>query len=278
MPALNRYRRVFVPSRFNRNALVAAGVTVPVDVVPHVGRSIRPVPGDQPWGDVSDKDFVFYTIGSWTARKAVSETVRAYLDAFSDTDPVALIIKTEAIDQIALHAIPETERQAAPPQIAMVWWTVAQIMAQYPRPAKVHLIAEPWPAREIDRLHTRGDCFVSLARSEGWGLCAFDAGLFGNPVVTTGWGGHLDFLGSDHPYLVRYRLESTARSQPDGCFLHGEDVWWAHADRAHGGELMRQVFDNRDTARQQARDLQRQLVATYSARRVCGQLAALIQE
>ena len=48
---------------------------------------------------------------------------------------------------------------------------------------------------------TRSSC----ARGEGWGLGGFDAAAHGNPVVTTGFGGQLDYL-ADSPHLVHFEL------------------------------------------------------------------------
>ncbi len=138
VPALNLYEQVFVPSTFNRSALVAAGVTSEVNVVPHVAREVKPVRAVDPWGSIDEHDFVFYTIGTWTTRKAMEDTVRAYLDAFTSDDAVALIIKTEPVDQMVYQLLPEEKRKTEPPHVAMVWWTLTQILKDYPRPAKVH--------------------------------------------------------------------------------------------------------------------------------------------
>lgn len=276
LPALNLYERVFVPSTFNRSALIAAGVTTRVDVVPHIARKVMPVRSDEPWGSVDDGDFVFYTIGTWTTRKAMEETVRAYLDAFTAEDRVALIIKTEPVNQIAYHALNKKQRKSAPPYVAMVWWTLTRILKDYPHPGKIHLVAKGVSSMEIDRLHTRGDCFISLTRSEGWGLGAFDALLFGKPAIVTGWGGQLDYLGPDYPLLVRYWLEPTAKSAPDGYFLHSRDAHWAHADRGHAVELMRQVYENRDWAGAIGAQWQPRLRDRFGAECVCGRLAELM--
>ncbi len=275
-PALNPYERVFVPSEFNRRTFVADGVTTAVDVLPHIARRVEPAPGGPAWGTVHDDDFVFYTVGAWTTRKALEETIRAYLDTFSDRERVALIVKTEPVNQIEYQALPKAARAAAPTHLATTWWTLARILADYRHPAKIHLIADRVPPREIDRLHTRGDCFVSLTRSEGWGLGAFDAALFGNPVIITGWGGQLDYLGADHPLLVRYRLEATIHSPDDGYFFRAPDVHWARADRRHAGELMRSVFENPEPARRQARARQAELQTRFAPTAVCRRFADLM--
>ncbi len=239
-------------------------------------RPIQPVSDEASWGDVEDDDFVFYTINSWTSRKAMDETIRAYLQAFTGADPVALIIKTDSVNQVAFNAMSKAKRRSAPSHHAMVWLSLAKIIADYPNPAKIHLIAKGISPEEIDQLHSRGDCFISLTHSEGWGLGAFDAALFGNSVIITGWGGQLDYLGEDYPLLVDYQLQPTARSEPDGCFSFGNDIYWAHADRDHASALMRQVVSRPEWTAEIGRQLQSQLKERYAAERVCRRLAELM--
>ena len=160
---------------------------------------------------------------------------------------------------------------------AMSWYTLSRIVARYRKPARIHLLGDSLRTAGIDALHARGDCFISLTRSEGWGLGAFDALLHGNPVVMTGWGGQLDYLGSDYPYLVDYTLRPTRESPPDGYYLRAQDVHWAHADTAHAGQLMRRICEQRDQAAGVARDLQNTLRERYSRARIATQLAALME-
>jgi glycosyltransferase involved in cell wall biosynthesis len=272
-PALNRYQCVFVPSQFNRRVLVEGGVTSRVECMPHIARKVKPAPQISGWGSITDDEFVFYTIGAWTTRKAMEETIRAYLDAFSGTDKVTLVVKTEAVNQIVYQSLTAAQRQEAPPHHSMVWWALSKIIADYPNPAKIHLLAGRVEPAEIDRLHSRGNCFVSLAHSEGWGLGAFDAALFGNPVIITGWGGQLDYLGASYPLLIKYQLSRTSDFPDDGYFLHGDDVHWATADREHASSLMRAVFENSTDYQSVARTLQGSIKRNYSATTVCAKLA-----
>jgi len=276
IPALDRYERVFVPSKFNQSALLEAGVSAAVDVIPHIAREVVPVSSEGQWGDLRDDDFAFYTIGSWTTRKAMELTLRTFLDTFTSDDPVALIIKTEPVNQPVYSQLSKAERRDNRSLKSLVWWAVARILSSYSNPPKVHLIAEGVSATEIDRLHTRGDCFISLTHSEGWGLGPFDAALFGNPVIITGWGGQTDYLGADYPFLIDYEMRSTSLSQPDGYFLHTEGALWAHADEAHAQQLMRQVVSERKEARQMAQGLQSRLQKKYAPEVVCSRLATLM--
>ena len=92
--------RVVVPSVFNQRVFAASGVTAPISVVGYVGDLDLDVPAfsHESLGDW----FVFYTIGSWTTRKGLSETVLAFADAFGGSDEVALVVKTGLVDHQAL--------------------------------------------------------------------------------------------------------------------------------------------------------------------------------
>ena len=50
------------------------------------------------------------------------------------------------------------------------------------------------------------DCYVSLHRSEGFGLTMAEAMYFGRPVIATGYSGNLDFMTEENSYLVPHTL------------------------------------------------------------------------
>lgn len=273
--ALSAFELVLVPSEFNRQLFVDSGVRVPIKVVPHLAREATPVTGGQ-FGSVDEDDYVFYTIGTWTARKAMEQTLRVYLENFSADEPVALIIKTGLWDQLSLRQLEKGEVVNPSKHFARTWRTIAGIIAEYPNPAKIHVIAKDVSQQTIDQLHTRGDCFVSLTYAEGWGLGAFDAALFSNPSIITGWGGQLDFLGEDYPLLVDYDLEPSTLAPRDRYMEVADDRYWANADPRHAGELMRWVFEHQDEAREFGAKLGQETPIKYAPKKICGELAKLL--
>jgi hypothetical protein len=68
--------------------------------------------------------------------------------------------------------------------------------------------------------------------------------LFGNPVVITGWGGHLDYLGADYPLLVDFDLVSTTSDPVDDWFEARPGFRWARARHEHAVDLLRWVADH----------------------------------
>jgi glycosyltransferase involved in cell wall biosynthesis len=265
--ALDGLDLVLVPSTFNQKAVVATGTTTPVAVLPHIARSVRPIPGGC-FGDITADDFVFYAMGPWYNRKALDDVIRVFLDTFTADDSVGLIVKTSPID----YGAPDGRD-------ARTWVSVGRLLGGHTRPPKIVLKVGDGPPGAIDQIHTRGDCFVSLARGEGWGLGAFDAASFGNPSIATGWGGHLDYLGSDYPLLVDYKLVPTAADPIDAFgFPQSDDSYWAHADRNHAGALMRHVYEQRHDAMALGAELRRRISDQYAPAVVTSRLISLIAQ
>jgi glycosyltransferase involved in cell wall biosynthesis len=266
---LNDTDLVIVPTDWNRTVFLAGGVHVPVAVVPHV--VAEPAPGDcgEPLG-IPDDHVVFYAIGRWDERKAVFRTVRAFLDAFTARDPVTLVVKTGMTIEM-----PPSDWGAESQLRYTTAWQLASIVREFRSPARVQLEVETWPEARIDGLHHRGDCYLSLARGEGWGIGAFDATAFGNPVIATGWGGFLEYLTPDDAYLVDHRVvpvhsSAFASYSPDQC--------WAEADTDHAVELLRAVAADPDAARERARPAQARVTRDYAGSVVAARFVDLLAQ
>jgi glycosyltransferase involved in cell wall biosynthesis len=85
------------------------------------------------------------------------------------------------------------------------------------------------------------DCYVSLHRSEGFGLTMAEAMALGKPVIATGYSGNLDFMDERTAYLVPYR----AGAVPEGCAPYPAGARWAEPDLDVAAQLMRRVVEHR---------------------------------
>ena len=93
-------------------------------------------------------------------------------------------------------------------------------------------------------LINRCDAYVSLHRSEGFGLTLGEAMALGKPVIGTGFGGNTDFMTHANAWLVDYE-ETLVGPEGENYPAHGT---WAEPDVDHAAELMRRVWEEREEA------------------------------
>jgi glycosyltransferase involved in cell wall biosynthesis len=257
---LNQLNALLVPCQWNREVFAQSGVRIPIHVIPHLLEE-APQPSSQAFvAECSDR-FVFYGICPWTARKAPWNTIRAYLETFTAGDPVLLLLKTSRQD---------FTRGRLGQYIFHTGCNLRKLMARYKNPAPVMLVDRTLSRNSMMALHARGDCFVSLCHSEGWGLGSFEAAALGNPVLITNYGGQVDYLSPDLSYLVDSHLVPVQDRNGRGSYT--SDQQWAEPSLAHASKLMREIFEDPQKARVKANALAQEIQKRFNRRRVTGQL------
>jgi glycosyltransferase involved in cell wall biosynthesis len=255
---------ILVPTTWNKSTFENAKLRTPTRVIPHIFEPLGAIPGDK----IRQQDrFRFYSIGAWTDRKASWQILETYWQTFSRADPVELILKTGWTDHTQFkfgrrwryfgRYLHSTRR------------AVARLKRRYPDSARVKLITGTVSPEKIYDLHRSSDCYVSLPHSEGWGLGAFDAAGYGNPVITTNYGGPAEFLDPKLAYLVDCEPEPAGRI--NGRFVVGR---WGRVDLNHAGHQMRTVFEGPAAAKARARLQGERIRSTYSS----GQITQILLE
>jgi glycosyltransferase involved in cell wall biosynthesis len=108
------------------------------------------------------------------------------------------------------------------------------------------LLTATLPRADITALEVACDCFVSLHRSEGFGLAVAEAMLLGKPVISTDWSATAEFVDAGNGCPVRAKLVTL--EQNHGPYAKGST--WAEPDTAHAAEHMRRLFADRALAAQ----------------------------
>jgi glycosyltransferase involved in cell wall biosynthesis len=114
-----------------------------------------------------------------------------------------------------------------------------------------------------DALTAACDCYVSLHRSEGFGLTMAEAMYLGKPVIATGYSGNLDFMTPHNSYLVDYELVAVG----DGAAPYPAHAEWAEPSVEHAARLMRDVFEHRAAARAKGRRAAADIRRSHSPRK-----------
>jgi GT2 family glycosyltransferase/glycosyltransferase involved in cell wall biosynthesis len=166
--------------------------------------------------------FVFH-MTSVTERKNPLGLINAFRKAFGRDDDAVLLIKASFGE---LHPDTLEELQAATDGTA------------------IRIVNDIWSRDETLSLIHNCDCYVSLHRSEGFGLTMAEAMLMEKPVIATGYSGNLEFMNGTNSLLVDYDLVPVG----PGHYPYPEDSVWAEPSQDHAAKLMRHVYENRSSA------------------------------
>ena len=97
---------------------------------------------------------------------------------------------------------------------------------------------------EKNSMMARCDCYVSLHRSEGYGLTMAEAMALGKPVIATGYSGNLEFMTPENSYLCACQY----REIGGGADPYPPTSRWAEPDIDEAARFMREVYSNQEEA------------------------------
>ena len=217
---------VWTPSQFTTDA-IALKLPVPVLTMPHAIAFDRPAGNfREKFGLPADK-FLFlflYDLNSYSERKNPAAVLEAFRRSGLAGGAAALVIKVH--------------NAAANPE------DFARLQAAAEALPGTTLINQTLPRREIYELESACDCFVSLHRSEGFGLAVAESMYLGKPVISTDWSATAEFVTRDNGCPVRCRLVTLDRSHGP----YGEGQVWAEPDVDHAAEWMQKLCGDRALA------------------------------
>ncbi|HUP25279.1 MAG TPA: glycosyltransferase [Thermoanaerobaculia bacterium] len=162
--------------------------------------------------------FVFDYL-SQAERKNPLGVVEAFRRAFGPGDHARLVLKTINRELFPEHAARLESAAAGLP---------------------VLFLDEYLTQHEVHTLMAACDAYVSLHRSEGFGLTLAEAMALGKPLIATDYGGSADFTTVGGSFPVPYRLVEIAEN--DGPYPAG--ALWAEPDLDAAAEAMRRVAND----------------------------------
>lgn len=198
--------------------MIDAGVKIPLSTsgcgVDH-WESIHP---DKAY-TLDKKGFTFLHVSSCFPRKGVEALLEAYGKAFRQDDDVTLVIKTFS-----------NPHNFVKQQLAIL----RKQDRYYPN---VVVFETDMKDSTLKALYEQCDVLVAPSYAEGFGLPMAEAMLSGLPVITTAWGGQMDFCNDENAWLVDYHFEYAK------THFNLFDSVWAKIDVEALTKTMRTVYE-----------------------------------
>ena len=246
---------IWTPSEFVSQNLRKI-TTKPVKTIPYaLTTPIRGEYGRQDFNLPSNK-FLFlcmYDRISTLERKNPLGAIKAFRQAFQqENDSVGLVIKINNTDQKDLSII--NEKLAGCKNIYILHGTYDKI--------------------KVNALIASVDAYISLHRSEGFGLVMAEAMLLGTPVIATNWSGNTEFMDDTMACMVDY--EFTVIKADHGPYKAGSR--WAEPDTAHAAGHMKKLFADEKFRVELAKKAKTHAKSHFSPERIAAMMKKRILE
>ena len=247
--AFDSVDEIWVPSRFVGRAIQAA-TTKPLRIVPYVVQveAVDWRAARHEFGLPTDAHVFLTTfdINSYAARKNPLGAIKAFCDAFPDPHAAAprLLVK--------FHG------RKGGGEIR------AELLRASHADARITLLDGVYTPRQMASLRAACDTFVSLHRSEGFGLNIAEAMAANKLVIATDFSGNRDFLRPENGFPIPYAM----RGLEAGEYPFGQGQWWAEPNHEAAVEAMRSAVAGGDAMQRLAARGREDIVAGYSPKTI----------
>lgn len=225
MPAFELLHEIWAPTEFIANTLRKVS-PIPVHRMAHAVELHPPAVVTKHELGVPDDHFLFlfvFDIRSVLERKNPWAIIEAFRRAFRPSDKATLLFKVgmSGHDPAGFARLQEAS-QGLP----------------------IKFLTENLSRPHLCGLIQACDCYVSLHRSEGFGLTMAEAMLLGKPVISTNYSGNVDFMTRESSLLVDHEMIEV----PTGLPFYKPGNRWADPSVEQAAEHMRWVYSQRDDA------------------------------
>lgn len=250
-----------------------AKVTCPIEVI---GYPVKKVEKENIDLDLK-YDFNFLTVGTWITRKNLENTIKWFVTEFYDQE-VGLIVKTSKAKNsirdriITLNGLKELLREFGED-----------------RKCEVKLLHGDLSEEEMTGLynHPSVKALVSFSHGEGYGLPIFEAAYNGLPIITSNWGGQVDFLNmpvkeKGGKLKIKPMFSTVAYDLKP---IQEEAVWepvlikdsmWCFPKEWSAKKEMRSVYKGYNTALSKATKLQKWVLENFQEEKMHKNLCDLV--
>lgn len=162
-----------------------SGVSIPIV---NVGEGLnQQLVSSSPYKLKTKKKFKFLHISSGIPRKGMDILIKAYIEEFKSGEDVSLVIKTYHNEENKIPSLMTKYNKPGNPEIEVIY--------------DLDLTDG-----QMAYLYEQSDVVVIPSRAEGFGLPIAEAMLKKKPLITTGYGGQMDFVSEDNAFLLDFDI------------------------------------------------------------------------
>ncbi|HSZ26169.1 MAG TPA: glycosyltransferase family 4 protein [Cytophagaceae bacterium] len=226
----NKYlNEIWAPSKYIKEVIEKSTnlpvfhMTIPVDFKNPIGYTRKHF-------NLPEDRFLYlftFDMSSFVTRKNPQAVIKAFNQSFpiEKADKVCLIVKINRLKTDTGHSK-----------------KVEELRTQISVDPRIIIIDEVLDRPSILGLISVCDTYVSLHRSEGFGLGMAEAMKMGKVVIATDYSGNKDFMNQENSCLVKYKLIKVDKSE----FTNVEEgAEWADPDVEHAAYYMRKVYEDK---------------------------------
>ena len=218
-PYLNE---IWVPSNFVKNAIEKVA-PIPVSLIPYGIEAPVDSKCDRAFFGLPEDRFLvlcMFDSNSYFSRKNPLGALVAFTKAFGNAHSKAsLVMKVSNAKEAELE----------------------RIRMEMGSPENLILFSQTFEKKQVNALIRCCDVFLSLHRSEGFGLVLAEAMYLGVPVVATNWSANTDFMNADVACMVDYELIPT---NGEYQFDHAQQRW-ADANTDQAADYLAKLFKDK---------------------------------
>ncbi len=214
--AMNYVDTIEVPSTFTQKA-IAKNTNKTVRIKPHVLPQPREIKNTYCMDGILRCLFIM-DMGALRMRKNPEAVIHAFVKAFT------------------CHEAHLTLKLAQTNEFAKDYEKILQAAKGH---THIQILTHWMDSSTLEKTYLEHDVYISLHRSEGYGLTIHEAMQKKLIVVATGWSGNMDFMQGENVYAVDYTLVPIMQNGTHTYPLrHGQ---WAEANTDHAAVILQEI-------------------------------------
>jgi len=179
---------------------------------------------DRGFFNLPDDLFIFcfsFDMNSFLSRKNPYACIKAFNLASELNDDIGLVIKVSNVNTESTD-----------------WLNLLKLISNN---KNIFVINEVFDKQIVYSLFDCCDAYISLHRSEGFGIGMAENMLLGKPVICTGYSGNMDFCTSENSFLVDYSLIEVKNNE----YISAEGFHWADPSVLSASKLIEELYNSK---------------------------------